>query len=31
MDKGMREKMKALESQWYEYNEEWSYTQAYTQ
>jgi hypothetical protein len=29
-NKGMREKLKAWESQWYEYNKEWSYVQAYT-
>jgi hypothetical protein len=26
----MREKMKALKSQWYEYNKEWGHAQAYT-
>jgi hypothetical protein len=29
-DKGMREKLKALKSQWHSYNEEWSYVKAYT-
>jgi hypothetical protein len=29
-DKGMSEKMKAMKGQWYEYNKEWSYVQAFT-
>jgi hypothetical protein len=29
--KGMREEMKALESQWYDYNKEWRSVKAYMQ